>query len=158
MFHDYHFFRLKFCWQVVALVGRQQIRHRVMLGRKNKFLHACLKIFRASRNSNPVLNIPLKYHLEIQLVVLQLVQVKTWIYTYIYMYMHVFIYISIYIFMSTDFEIRHVNFVRELLLSQIFHLHSNKGKEQLQAVQLLIFMWEIYRVFSCMMTLVLSTH
>ena len=53
MFHDYHFFRLKFCWQVVALVGRQQIRHRVMLGRKNKFPHACLKIFRASRNSNP---------------------------------------------------------------------------------------------------------
>ena len=55
MFHDYHFFRLKFCWQVVALVERQQIRHRVMLGRKNKFPHACLKIFRASRNSNPVL-------------------------------------------------------------------------------------------------------
>ena len=54
MFHDYRFFRLKFCWQVVALVGRQQIRHRVMLGRKNKFPHACLKIFRASRNSNPV--------------------------------------------------------------------------------------------------------
>ncbi len=78
------------------------------------------------------------------------------IYIYICMCLYIYMYIHFYVYRFWDktCEI----FVRELFLSQIFHLHSNKGKEQLQAVQLLIFMWEIYRVFSCMMTLVLSTH
>ena len=44
-FHHYHFLKLKFCWQVVTLVGQQQIWHRAMLGRKSQFRHACLKIF-----------------------------------------------------------------------------------------------------------------
>ena len=86
-FHHYRVLKLKFCWQVVALVGQQQIWHRAMLGRKSKLPHACLKIFRASRNISPVYLCICMY---------------IYIYIYIYIIIYLFIYIYIYLYLHAQ--------------------------------------------------------